>query len=51
LSEGNEGVSDLNTTWANLLGEKTYVKDPGTGEIFRLGDRGGDFYKPTFGTL
>jgi hypothetical protein len=52
LSEGNEWVSDLNTAWANLLGEKTYVKDPGTGEIFRLDDRGGDFYKePTFGTI
>ncbi len=52
LSEGNKWVSDLNTAWANLLGEKTYVKDPGTGEIFRLDDRGGDFYKETtFGTI
>jgi len=52
LSENNEFVSQLNTAWSNLLGEKIYVKDPGTGEIFRLDDKGGDFYKePTFGTI
>ena len=52
LSENDEYISNLNTAWANLLGEKIYVKDPGTGEIFRLDDKGGDFYKePTFGTI
>ena len=52
LRENDEFVSELNTAWSNLLGEKIYVKDPGTGEIFRLDDKGGDFYKePTFGTI
>ncbi len=52
LRENDEFVSELNTAWSNLLGEKIYVKYPGTGEIFRLDDKGGDFYKePTFGTI
>jgi hypothetical protein len=52
LRENDEFVSGLNTAWSNLLGEKIYVKYPGTGEIFRLDDKGGDFYKePTFGTI
>ncbi|MEO0148681.1 MAG: hypothetical protein ABIL23_07900 [candidate division WOR-3 bacterium] len=45
ISEGNEFVSDMNTAWTNALGEHVFTKDPETGEIFRLDDHGGDFYR------
>ena len=43
LDKHNEFLTRTSTAWANLLSEKTFVKDPETGEIFQV-DLTGDHY-------
>ncbi|GIX47886.1 MAG: hypothetical protein KatS3mg131_2097 [Candidatus Tectimicrobiota bacterium] len=53
LQEHREANSQMARSWTNLLSDQTYVKDPATGEIFRLYKRSwetGDFWRePVFG--
>lgn len=43
LKEGEEFNSWMSRSWANLLSDQTYARDPSTGETFRL-------YKQSFDT-
>lgn len=53
--QSQEFNSWMSKTWANLLSDQTYVKDPSTGEVFRLYKRSwetGEFWRePVFGDL
>ncbi len=52
LQEGNEFVSDMNTAWANILGEQVFTRDPTTGEVYHLDDYSGEFFRdPDLGTI
>lgn len=55
LREHREFNTRMATAWSNLLSDQTYVKDPQTGEIFRLHKRSwetGNFWRePIFGEV
>ncbi len=52
LGAGNEFISDMNTSWANVLGEEVFARDPSTGEVFHLDHAGGEIFRdPEFGSV
>lgn len=50
--EGNEITSQMARAWTNALSDQTYIRDPDTGEIFkvhkRVWDTGNFRQEPTF---
>ncbi len=51
LDEHNEFLTRSSIAWANLLSEKTFVKDPRTGEIFQVDLSKGRYWRDPSGEM
>ncbi len=51
LDEHNEFLTRTSIAWSNLLSEKTFVKDPRTGEIFQVDLSEGHYWRDPSGEM